>query len=105
MIALSPIFAMCDRWDIGGLSTILHPSIGKPTIFLYDGFEGGIGISEVLHLKIKSLWEKTLELIENCECIEGCPSCIYTPKCGNENEPLDKKAAIIILKQLLKSNT
>jgi len=102
MIAMSPIFAMCDRWDIGGLSTPLHPNTGEPTIFIYDGFEGGIGISETLHSKMKLLWEKTLELIENCECKEGCPSCIYSPKCGNENEPLDKKAASNILKELLK---
>lgn len=102
MIAMSPIFAMCDRWDVGGLSTPLHPDTGEATIFIYDGFEGGIGISETLHSKIISLWEKTLELIENCECKDGCPSCIYSPKCGNENEPLDKKAAKIILWQLCK---
>ena len=103
MIAMSPIFAMCDRWDIGGLSTSLHPSTKAPTIFIYDGFEGGIGISEALYSKIKPLWEKTLELIDNCECRDGCPSCIYSPKCGNENEPLDKKAASIILKEMIKS--
>ncbi|MDR0493121.1 MAG: DEAD/DEAH box helicase [Nitrososphaerota archaeon] len=102
MIAMAPIFAMCDRWDIGGLSTPLHSDTNESTIFIYDGFEGGIGISEVLYLKIKLLWEKTLELIEKCECKEGCPSCIYSPKCGNENEPLDKKAAGIILKEMLK---
>jgi DEAD/DEAH box helicase domain-containing protein len=101
MIAMSPIFAMCDRWDIGGLSTPLHPDTGNPTIFIYDGFEGGIGISETLYSNIKPLWEKTLKLIDNCECKDGCPSCIYSPKCGNENEPLDKKAASIILNKLL----
>ena len=101
MIAISPIFAMCDRWDIGGLSTPLHPDTGESTIFIYDGFEGGIGISENLYSNIKPLWEKTLNLIENCECKEGCPSCIYSPKCGNENKPLDKKAARIILKHII----
>jgi DEAD/DEAH box helicase domain-containing protein len=101
MIAMSPIFAMCDRWDIGGLSTPLHPDTGESTIFIYDGFEGGIGISETLFSEIRPLWEKTLQLVENCECKDGCPSCIYSPKCGNENEPLDKKAASIILKRLL----
>ena len=101
MIAMSPIFAMCDRWDIGGLSTSLHLDTNASTIFIYDGFEGGIGISETLYVKIKLLWEKALELVGNCECKEGCPSCIYSPKCGNENEPLDKKAAISILKMLL----
>ena len=103
MIAMSPIFAMCDRWDIGGLSTPLHPDTGEPTIFIYDGFEGGIGISETLYSNLKPLWEKTLQLIENCECKDGCPSCIYSPKCGNENEPLDKKAAKTILQHLCKS--
>jgi len=104
MIAIAPIFAMCDRWDIGGLSTPLHPDTGQPTIFIYDGFEGGIGISENLYSNIKPLWEKTLQLIENCECKEGCPSCIYSPKCGNENQPLDKKAACTILKYLITIN-
>ncbi len=101
MIAMSPIFAMCDRWDIGGLSTPLHPDTSNPTIFIYDGFEGGIGISETLYTNIKPLFEKTLELIDKCECKDGCPSCIYSPKCGNENKPLDKKAASIILERLL----
>ena len=102
MIALSPIFAMCDRWDLGGLSTTLHADTREATIFIYDGFEGGIGISETLHSKLKTLWKKTLELIENCECKEGCPSCIYSPKCGNENTPLNKKTANNILKTILK---
>ena len=102
MIAMSPIFAMCDRWDIGGLSTSLHPDTGEATIFIYDGFEGGIGISETLYKNIKPLWEKTLQLIDTCECRDGCPSCIYSPKCGNENQPLDKKAASIILRQIIK---
>ncbi len=101
MIAMSPIFAMCDRWDIGGLSTTLHQDTGEPTIFIYDGFEGGIGISETLYTNIKPLFEKTLELIDNCECKDGCPSCIMSPKCGNENKPLDKKTANIILQRLL----
>jgi DEAD/DEAH box helicase domain-containing protein len=105
MIAMAPIYAMCDRWDIGGLSTSFHSDTGHATIFIYDGFEGGIGISEVLYDKIKELWEKTLNLIESCECEDGCPSCIYSPKCGNENNPLDKKAASIILKKLLKINS
>ncbi len=102
IIAMAPMFAMCDRWDIGGMSTADHVDTGKPTIFIYDGFEGGIGISENLYSNIKPLLEKTLKLIETCECKEGCPSCIYSPKCGNGNEPLDKKAAHIILQSLIK---
>ena len=102
MIAMAPMFAMCDRWDIGGLSTPMHSDTQQATIFIYDGFEGGIGISETLYASIRKLWEKTLELIDNCECKDGCPSCIYSPKCGNENEPLDKKASSVILNLLLK---
>ena len=102
LIAMAPMFAMCDRWDIGGMSTALHMNTGKPTIFIYDGFEGGIGISENLYSNTKPLLEKTLKLIETCECKEGCPSCIYSPKCGNGNEPLDKKAAHLILQRLIK---
>ncbi len=105
MIAMAPIFAMCDRWDIGGLSTPMHPDTGKPTIFIYDGFEGGIGISETLYSRISDLWKKMLELVNNCECEDGCPSCIYSPKCGNENKPLDKKAATLILQKLQKDQT
>jgi len=101
MIAISPIYAMCDRWDIGGLSTAMHPDTRLPTIFIYDGFEGGIGISETLYTNIDRLLEKTLQLIDSCECKEGCPSCIYSPKCGNENQPLDKEAAKVILGRLL----
>jgi DEAD/DEAH box helicase domain-containing protein len=102
IIAMAPMFAMCDRWDIGGMSTASHADTGEATIFIYDGFEGGIGISENLYQNIKPLLEKTLELIETCECKDGCPSCIYSPKCGNGNEPLDKKAAHIILQRLIK---
>ncbi|XES78109.1 MAG: DEAD/DEAH box helicase [Candidatus Bathyarchaeia archaeon] len=102
MIAMAPLYAMCDRWDIGGVSTPMHLDTEQPTIFIYDGFEGGIGISETLYSMMEKLFKATLKLIEKCECTEGCPSCIYSPKCGNENKPLDKRAAKIILKLLLK---
>jgi len=102
MIAMAPLFAMCDRWDIGGVSTPFHFDTGVPTIFIYDGYPGGIGISEKLYELIINLFNSTLSLIIDCECEKGCPSCIYSPKCGNENEPLDKKAASIILDRLLK---
>ena len=103
MIAMAPLYAMCDRWDIGGVSTPMHTDTEQPTIFIYDGFEGGIGISETLYAMIDKLFTATLQLITNCECAEGCPSCIYSPKCGNENKPLDKRAAKVILKWLLKT--
>lgn len=102
MIAMTPYFALCDRRDIGGVSTSTHPNTRKPTIFIYDGYQGGIGISEKNYQLFQELATNTLELIESCECEDGCPSCIYSPKCGNNNEPLDKKAAIIILRALLK---
>jgi DEAD/DEAH box helicase domain-containing protein len=104
MIAMTPYFALCDRRDIGGVSTEEHPNTGKPTIFIYDGYQGGIGISEKDYQLFQELASNTLELIESCECEDGCPSCIYSPKCGNNNEPLDKKAAIIILRALKNSS-
>jgi DEAD/DEAH box helicase domain-containing protein len=102
MIAMAPFYAMCDRWDIGGVSTPIHFDTGRPTIFIYDGYEGGIGISEKLYELIEMVLDKTLRLIKDCECKEGCPSCIYSPKCGSENDSLDKKAAIIILDRVQK---
>jgi DEAD/DEAH box helicase domain-containing protein len=102
MIAMAPLYAMCDSKDIGGISTPMHFDTGEATIIIYDGFEGGIGISETLYTLIEDLFMITLRLIMNCECKEGCPSCIFSPKCGNDNAPLDKKAASIILDNLLK---
>ncbi len=101
-IGLLPLFAMCDRWDIGGLSTPLHPDTERPQIFIYDGYPGGVGISEQGFALLTELWEATLATIKECPCEEGCPSCIYSPKCGNNNSPLDKKAAIWILESLLR---
>lgn len=97
MIAMAPLYALCDRWDLGGLSTPLHQDTGLPTIFVYDGYEGGIGIAEKCYEIFPELTKATLELIRDCDCEEGCPSCIYSPKCGNKNSPLDKLAALKIL--------
>jgi DEAD/DEAH box helicase domain-containing protein len=102
-IGLLPLFAMCDRWDIGGLSTPLHPATVRPQIFIYDGYPGGVGITEQGFSLLTELWEATLATIKECPCEEGCPSCIYSPKCGNNNEPLDKRAAIWLLESLLRS--
>lgn len=102
-IGLLPLFAMCDRWDIGGLSTPLHPDTERPQIFIYDGYPGGVGISEQGFALLTDLWEATLATIKECPCEEGCPSCIYSPKCGNNNSPLDKRAAIWILESLLRA--
>lgn len=102
MIGIMPFHIMCDRWDIGGVSTPNHPDTMKPTIFIYDGFEGGIGLTEKAFELIAEIVKMTLELVEECKCKEGCPSCIYSPKCGNENRPLDKKGTVVVLKELLK---
>ena len=100
-IAILPLFALCDRNDIGGVSTPLHPDTGKAQIFIYDAYPGGIGISERGFDLVEELWQTTLEAIEECPCQEGCPSCIQSPKCGNNNKPLDKKAAQVLLEGLL----
>ena len=100
-IGLLPMFAMCDRADIGGLSTPMHMDTGQPQIFIYDGHPGGVGITEKGFELIRELWRTTLDTLESCPCQDGCPSCIQSPKCGNNNEPLDKTAARYILEALL----
>ena len=100
-IGLLPMFAMCDRADIGGLSTPMHMDTGRPQIFIYDGHPGGVGITEKGFELIRELWRATLDTLEGCPCEYGCPSCIQSPKCGNNNEPLDKTAARYILEALL----
>ena len=100
-IGILPMFALCDRNDIGGVSTPLHPDTGKAQIFIYDAYPGGIGIAEKGFSMITELWQATLRVIAECPCQDGCPSCVQSPKCGNNNKPLDKKAARIILEGLL----
>jgi DEAD/DEAH box helicase domain-containing protein len=100
-IAILPLFALCDRNDIGGVSTPFHPDTGKAQIFIYDAYPGGIGIAEKGFDLIEGLWQATLKAITECPCEDGCPSCIQSPKCGNNNKPLDKKAAQILLEGLL----
>ncbi|MBM4462840.1 MAG: DEAD/DEAH box helicase [Chloroflexi bacterium] len=99
-IAILPLFALCDRNDLGGVSTPFHPDTGKAQIFIYDAHPGGTGIAEKGFDLIQDLWRETLKVIAECPCDGGCPSCIQSPKCGNNNQPLDKKAAQIILKEL-----
>jgi DEAD/DEAH box helicase domain-containing protein len=96
-IAMMPFHVLCDRWDIGGISMPAHPSIDGPVIFIYDGHPGGIGLSERAYSIFEEIIQKTLQLVAECRCVDGCPSCIYSPKCGNDNQPLDKKATIRIL--------
>ncbi len=100
-IAILPLFALCDRNDIGGVSIPCHPDTGRAQIFIYDAYPGGIGIAEKGFDLVKELWQATLKTITECPCEDGCPSCIQSPKCGNNNKPLDKKAAQILLEGLL----
>ena len=103
-IGILPLFALCDRNDIGGVSTPFHPDTGKAQIFIYDAYPGGIGIAEKGFEIIAELWQATLKLIKECPCQDGCPSCVQSPKCGNNNQPLDKEAALILLQELASSN-
>jgi len=100
MIGLFPLFALCDRNDIGGVSTPLHPDTGRAQVFIYDAYPGGIGIAEKGYEMIAELWQATLGVIAECPCEDGCPSCVQSPKCGNNNKPLDKIAAKWILEEL-----
>ncbi len=96
-IAVLPLIAMCDRWDIGGLSTAFHQQTGRSTIFIYDGHPGGVGITRVGFERFEALVDDALRLISECPCREGCPSCVQSPKCGNLNEPLNKRGATELL--------
>ncbi len=99
-IAVLPLIAMCDRWDIGGLSTGMHPQTGGPTIFIYDGHPGGIGISRRGYEAFDQLVSDAQRLIAECPCAAGCPSCVQSPKCGNLNEPLSKRGALELLARM-----
>ena len=103
LIALLPLWAMCDRWDIGGLSTNLHFQTGRPTIFVYDGHAGGVGITERGFEAFEGWVADTARLLAGCPCEHGCPSCVQSPKCGNLNEPLDKAGALTLLERMSKS--
>ncbi|HET6781853.1 MAG TPA: Zn-binding domain-containing protein, partial [bacterium] len=100
-IGILPLFAMCDRWDLGGVSYPMYPELGSAAIFIYEGHPGGVGITEKGFGLLDELMSATLAAIEACPCEAGCPSCIQSPKCGNMNEPLDKAAAILLLRGLL----
>jgi DEAD/DEAH box helicase domain-containing protein len=99
-IAVLPLIAMCDRWDIGGLSTNAHPQTGGPTIFIYDGHPGGVGITRRGYDRFDHLVADARRLIGECPCRAGCPSCVQSPKCGNLNEPLSKRGALELLARL-----
>ena len=101
-IGLLPLFAGCDRWDIGGVSTALHADTGLATVFVYDGLAGGAGFAERGSEVIDEWLGATRDAIAACECVDGCPSCVQSPKCGNGNEPLEKDAALRLLRTVLR---
>jgi DEAD/DEAH box helicase domain-containing protein len=100
-IGLLPLFTICDRWDVGGVSTARQIDTGRPTIVIYDAYEGGAGIAELGYEAADRHLRATLEVIESCPCEDGCPSCVQSPKCGNGNEPLDKGGATALLRAIL----
>ncbi|MBA3420671.1 MAG: DEAD/DEAH box helicase [Thermoleophilaceae bacterium] len=102
-IAVLPLIAMCDRWDIGGLSTASHQQTGRPTIFIYDGHPGGVGLTRAGFASFERLVDDAKRLIGECPCRRGCPSCVQSPKCGNLNEPLSKHGALELLGRMAAS--
>ena len=97
MISMFPFEYLCDRGDIGGLSTPEHPHTGEATIFIYDGYPGGIGLNRAAYDDIVPLMATTLSMLRSCDCADGCPACVQSPHCGNANDPLDKHGAIHLL--------
>jgi DEAD/DEAH box helicase domain-containing protein len=101
VLGLFPLFALCDRHDVGGITSLAHPQVGRAAIFLYDGLPGGMGLATSLFDRLETVLEATLELIDGCPCEEGCPACVHSPKCGSGNRPIDKAAAARALRILL----
>jgi len=97
-IGVLPLFAVCDRWDVGGLSTPFHPWTASPVMFIYDGTPGGTGIAPIAFASAERHLAATIDILASCPCAEGCPSCVQSPKCGNLNEPLDRFGALRLLR-------
>ena len=100
-IGVLPLFALCDRNDIGGVSTALYPDTGAPLVFIYDSHPGGVCIAEHGYDVIEELLTTMLRVVSECRCDDGCPSCIQSPKCGNNNHPLDKHVAVRFLREIM----
>ena len=100
-IGLFPLLAICDRWDLGGISYARHPQVGGPAIFVYDGVPGGVGLARTGFERAEELLARTLRLVTECPCEDGCPACIHSPKCGSGNRPLDKAGAAAVLRVAL----
>ena len=100
-IGILPLFAICDRWDVGGLSTPAHPDTGCPTVIIHEGYPGGVGIAGLGFDAGPRHLAATLGVVDRCGCTGGCPSCVQSPKCGNWNEPLDKNGAARLLRTIL----
>lgn len=100
-IGILPLLATCDRWDLGGISTALHPDTGAATIVVYDGHPGGAGFAERGYAVLRDWLQATRATVASCECESGCPSCVQSPKCGNGNDPLDKGGAVRVLDVVL----
>ncbi|HKN90461.1 MAG TPA: DEAD/DEAH box helicase [Acidimicrobiia bacterium] len=101
LIGMLPLFAICDRWDVGGVSMAVHPATGEPTIFIYDGYPGGAGIAELAFEAADRHLAAACDVVAACACEAGCPSCVQSPKCGNWNEFLDKRAAATLMRAML----
>jgi DEAD/DEAH box helicase domain-containing protein len=102
MIALFPLLVLCDRNDIGGISTPLHPQTESASVFIYDGYPGGIGLAKEAFEKMSELLPQTAATIHSCPCDRGCPSCVHSPKCGSGNRPIDKQGCLSLLDQIIK---
>jgi len=100
-LSLFPLFALCDRHDVAGISYTRHPQIGRAAVFFYDGQPGGVGLAASMFDRVEVLLDATCDLIADCACDEGCPACVHSPKCGSGNRPIDKAAAVMALRLLL----